>query len=299
MLHQRRCCATFLLILTLICAAGLPSGRAISAEFRPRLQREEYYSDFLQTNRTYWMYLPQGYHEDTDRKWPIIMFLHGGGERGDQLELVLRHGPIMEVVLKQRNLPFIIIAPQMPELSKEEQLRREERRKVERQEEPAPSRQPLRRETTNKTPRWGRLGPVEGWHDLEADLLLMLDRATNEYRGDVDRVYLTGLSYGGYGTWYMAMHHPDRFAAVAPICGAGPPDLAHKIGQLPVWLFQGGRDSVVRPEWALATAEALDLAGGDVRVTVHEDLSHDSWTRVYQGKDLYDWFLAHRRTERE
>jgi predicted peptidase len=296
--QQRRFYIKFLVSMTLICAAGLPSGLAISAESRPRLQREEYHSNFLQADRKYWMYLPEGYHRDK-RKWPVIMFLHGGGERGDQLELVLRHGPIMEVVLKQRNLPFIIIAPQMPELSEEAQLRREERRKLQREEEPGSSRKPLRRETTSKEPRWGRLGPVEGWHNLEDDLLLMLDRATNEYRGDVDRVYLTGLSYGGFGTWNMAMHHPDRFAAVAPICGAGPPDLAGKIGQLPVWLFQGGRDTVVRPEWTLATADALDLAGGNVRVTVHEDLSHDSWTRVYEGKDLYDWFLAHRRTERE
>jgi predicted esterase len=79
------------------------------------------------------------------------------------------------------------------------------------------------------------------------------------------------------------------------MCGAGDPAQVARIGRTPVWLFHGGRDPLVRPEWSLATAEALDRAGGDVRVTVHEDLTHDCWTRVYGGQDLYDWFLSHAR----
>ena len=78
------------------------------------------------------------------------------------------------------------------------------------------------------------------------------------------------------------------------MCGAGDPDQVHKIGQTPVWLFQGGRDDLVLPQRSLRSADALDRVGGNVRVTVHEDLGHDCWTRVYSGQDIYDWFLATR-----
>jgi predicted peptidase len=160
---------------------------------------------------------------------------------------------------------------------------------------PAGVRKPMLRETLGAEPPHGPLGPPNGWHENEEDLLAIVDATLSDYRGDPDRVYLTGLSYGGYGCWYMASRHPDRWAAVAPICGAGDLSEAHRIGRTPVWLFQGGRDDLVLPEWSLATADALDQAGGDVRVTVHEDLGHDCWTRVYGGQDLYDWLLSHTR----
>ena len=88
--------------------------------------------------------------------------------------------------------------------------------------------------------------------DFERDLLAIVDAALADYRGDPDRVYLTGLSYGGYGAWYMATHYPERWAAVAPMCGAGELSKVHQIGRTPVWLFQGGRDDLVLPEWSLA-----------------------------------------------
>jgi len=151
------------------------------------------------------------------------------------------------------------------------------------------------RETAGVEHLFGPLGPPNGWHESETDLLSILDGTLSSYRADPQRVYLTGLSYGGYGCWYMAMQHPDRWAAVAPVCGAGDLSAVHKIGDTPVWLFQGGRDDLVLPEWSLATADALDEAVGNVRVTVHEDLGHDCWTRVYGGQDLYTWFLSHTR----
>lgn len=277
-------------------AATLPQ---FATAQEPQLIRKQHYSPTLDTEREYWLYLPRGFRQDGQEKWPILMFLHGGGERGNQIELVLRHGPIKEVVLKRRDLPFIIIAPQMPEFSEEEQKKQEaERAKREaepKEEEDDDERLSLLSRPTGKPWKWGPLGPPEGWHAIQGDLLQMVDNAIAEYQGDPDRVYLTGLSYGGFGTWYMATHHPQRWAAVAPICGAGENDLVHRIGQLPVWLFQGGRDTVVLAEWSLATADALDEAGGNVRVTVHEELGHDSWTRPYAGQELYDWFLSHRR----
>ena len=151
------------------------------------------------------------------------------------------------------------------------------------------------RETTGADHPWERLGPPNGWHESEGDLLTIVDATLAECHADPDRVYLTGLSYGGFGTWYMASRYPDRWAAAAPICGAGDLSEVQRIGDLPVWLFQGGRDDLVLPEWSVVTAEALDRAGGNVRVTVHEDLGHDCWTRVYGGRDLYDWFHTHTR----
>jgi len=126
----------------------------------------------------------------------------------------------------------------------------------------------------------------------------MVDDTLRDYRADPDRVYLTGLSYGGFGTWYLAAARPDRWAAVAPICGAGSLKLLPRIAEArtPIWIFQGGRDRLVRPEWVLANAVALDKAGHpDVRLTVHEDMGHNVWSRVYEGWDLYNWFLSHRR----
>jgi len=258
-----------------------------STPSEPQLFRRAFHSSLTHTEREYWLYLPRG-HWDDDTLWPVILFLHGGGERGEDLEKVLEHGPIKEVA-NGRDLPFIVIAPQMPG-------RPGNAPSVSgRRPRPSGKRQPLVRQSLGKAPSWGSLGPPSGWHEGESDLLTILEDVLRVYHADADRVYLTGLSYGGFGTWYMAMHHPDRWAAAAPICGAGDPSQVHKIGKLPVWLFQGGRDNLVLPEWSLKTADALDRADGDVRVTVHEDLGHDCWTRAYGGQDLYDWFLSHSR----
>jgi predicted peptidase len=253
----------------------------------PQLLRKSFKSKLTDTVREYWLYLPRGYGDD-DRRWPVILFLHGGGERGEDLDKVLKHGPLKETS-NGRDLPFLILGPQMPS--------RATTTRPPRRLEPWPAgkRKPMLRETLDAEEPNGPLGPPNGWHESEQDLLAILDATLSDYRTDPDRVYLTGLSYGGFGCWYMASHYPDRWAAVAPICGAGELDEVHKIGHTPVWLFQGGRDDLVLPEWSLATADTLDEAGGDVRVTVHEDLAHDCWTRVYGGRDLYDWFLSNAR----
>lgn len=148
-------------------------------------------------------------------------------------------------------------------------------------------------------PRWAEKGTLdEGWDVIEEDLLGMIVETLDGYRGDADRLYCTGLSYGGFGTWYLAQTHPELFAAVAPLCGAGDPKKMRPIvdAGLPIWIQTGGRDPVVPAEHVVASARALEAAGHPgVRMTVHEDLNHDVWTRVYEGRDLYDWFLGQRR----
>jgi predicted peptidase len=288
-------------------------GMATPAADKPQLLRKPYTSTATGHQREYFLYLPRGYGAETERVWPVILFLHGGGERGNglaDLDYVLVHGPLMEAWIQRRDLPFIIVAPQLPVFGMHDQVGlREERPRPKRLASGVPPRrvearmdQPMQRSPDDTpapfgvTDEWGKKGAVKGWQRCEEDLLSIVDATLRDYRANPKRVYLTGLSYGGYGTWHMATAHPERWAAIAPICGGGNPELAHRLVQveMPIWIFQGGRDPLVKPQWIYAMANALEQAGHKtVRLTVHEDLGHDAWTRVYAGEDLYNWLLSH------
>ena len=284
------------LVLSLLSLAGAVDGADIDGRVQGELLRKPYVSTVSGEEREYFLYLPKGYETETGKLWPVILFLHGGGERGDgraDLEKVLLHGPLKEAWRKGRDLPFILISPQMPP---------RERPRAPRREEPRSERKlPLMsRKITGERPRWAPGGPPQGWSVYEKDVLNMVDATLKEYRADPARLYMTGLSYGGFGTFHYAGAYPYRWAAVAPICGAANPETLPRIAEakLPIWIITGGRDQVVRPEWVLQSATALEAAGHpDVRFTVHEDLPHNVWTRVYEGWDLYNWFLRHRRKQ--
>ena len=119
--------------------------------------------------------------------------------------------------------------------------------------------------------------PGRGWNPETLNALL--DRIILDYRVDRDRVYLTGLSMGGYGTWALAAAHPERFAAIAPICGGGNPKDASKLKDLPIWVFHGAKDPTVPLARSQEMVDALKEAGSDVKFTVYPDAVHDSWTR--------------------
>lgn len=129
------------------------------------------------------------------------------------------------------------------------------------------------------------------------DLMLLLDHLLANYKIDPARVYLTGLSMGGYGTWSAIAEHPDRFAAAAPICGGGNPEWGKAIGDLPIWAFHGDEDAVVPVERSIEMVKAVNAAGGQAKLTRYPETGHDSYTRTYANPELYDWFLRHRRGE--
>jgi predicted peptidase len=208
----------------------------------------------------YLLFLPDGYGVDTTKRWPLILFLHGAGERGSDVWKVATHGP-PKIDTTAENFPFIVVSPQCPD------------------------------------------GQI--WSD---DLLLaLLDDIESKYAVDTHREYLTGLSMGGFGTWNLGLSHPERFAAIAPICGGGETilltlarDFDHArlppIKSLGVWAFHGGKDPTVSPDESEHMVNMLKKIGcQDVKLTVYPDALHDSWTQTYANPELFAWFLEHSR----
>ncbi len=125
--------------------------------------------------------------------------------------------------------------------------------------------------------------------------MAMLDATKRDYNVDTTRLYLTGLSQGGYGTWAIGARHPDLFAAIAPICGGGNTSDAAAYKNLPVWAFHGDADPVVPPKNSQEMVDAVKAAGGDAKLTLYPGVGHDSWDKAYREAGLYDWFLKYRR----
>lgn len=301
---------TVLLFWSLVLAPQLPARAAEPSA--ARLVRQTYAGTLGE--RDYYVYLPVGYDSQPERRWPLLMFLHGDGERGDakqDLDWVLAHGPLYEAWVYKRDLPFVIVSPQLPLFGREKTVDyirdRDPATLPKRLADGVPPRPeefatPEAMDGAPADPALpvGPEGPPDGWPRLEEDLLKIVDQALKGLRTDPRRVYLTGLSYGGFGTWYLASRHPERFAAIAPVVGWGHPDLMAPLAErrMPVWAFAGGRDPVVRVKYFYPGLDKLEKLGhDDVRFTVHEDRGHDVWRRIYAGRDLYDWLLSHRLDE--
>ncbi len=226
----------------------------------------------------YLLYLPPGYDAKTAKKWPLILFLHGAGERGTNLAQVSVHGPAK---LVKKN-------PPVPKTESEEARKnREAATKL------------LRENFIVVSPQC----PVGERWDAEA-LLALLDSVLASHKVDAGRVYLTGLSMGGYGSWALLAQAPERFAAIAPICGGGSSigillpgsGKAAALKSLPVWAFHGAKDSVVVLAESERMVAAIRKAGvKDVQLTVYPEANHDSWTATYNNPKLYEWFLSHER----
>jgi len=202
-----------------------------------------------QSEVRYLLYLPETARKG--EKTPLLVFLHGAGERGDNIERVKIHGP-PKIVETGKSLPFIIVSPQCP-----------------------------------KRARWQP--EVVGQ---------LIDHIVATHPVDEDRIYLTGLSMGGYGTWATGSRYPERFAAIAPICGGGDPTKAWRLKGMPIWNFHGAKDRVVSIERSRRMARALEKVECDFNFTIYENANHDSWTETYANPKLYAWFLEHRRSDR-
>lgn len=134
--------------------------------------------------------------------------------------------------------------------------------------------------------------------DQQKRLTELLAHVKETYNIDEDRIYLTGLSMGGFGSWRLAADHAEMFAAVAPVCGAGDPKNAEKLAKLPIWAWHGTDDTAVPFERSVEMVDAIKAAGGEkVRFTSLEHIGHFSWQAAYQSNDLYAWFDRHRASE--
>ncbi|HUP46509.1 MAG TPA: prolyl oligopeptidase family serine peptidase [Thermoanaerobaculia bacterium] len=204
---------------------------------------------------------------------PVVLFLHGSGERGDDGLRQIEVGLGRAIRWHRERFPMIVVFPQAP--------------------------------------------PDTRWLGDEARFAMQaLDRSIAEFGGDPDRVYLTGLSLGGYGTWHLAMQHPDRFAALVPVCGGivkpesaqnvrqspltiGADDpystAAEKVKHIPIWIFHGADDTLIPPSESRRMHDELRRLGADVRYTEYPGVGHNSWDLAYGDPDLWNWLLRQRR----
>ncbi len=234
------------LLLAVLWIAGIWGDDAVMGAGQTEQKLTKHISKALECN--YLLSLPGGYGEK-EQNWPLLVFLHGAGERGDNLELVKKHGPPKRIE-QGKDYPFIVVSPQCP------------------------------------AGQW--------WTEKTDTLMALLDEIESKYAVDPERVYLTGLSMGGFGTWTLACRHPERFAAIAPICGGGEWYLADRLTNVPVWAFHGAKDSVVPLDLSEKMVQSVQRAGGTARLTVYPEANHDSWTATYDNRELYEWLLSHR-----
>ena len=298
-------------IFLTVCLSIISIGIYSQSVSLPELIRVLYKSDVDQIAHDFYLYLPYGFHSSSpERKWPVLLFLHGNGERGNgttDLDWVLKEGPLYEAWIQKRDLPFIIISPQLPMMGMDtvhDYIKY--RNRVAMQPRLAAG-VPPRPQEFEVPQKMNGEAPVEmirenefplGWEVVENDLLNMIETILTSYQGDATKLYLTGLSYGGHGTWYMASKYPKLWAAINPIVAFAQPDLMDSIAahKIPVWAFAGGRDEGKPVKYFYPALNRLEELGHhEVRFTIEADMGHDTWRRVYAGEDLYAWLLAHKK----
>lgn len=261
---QKRLFTALIMFIIVSVPVGFAQGE--SPEEGPWIPRE---SKIRGESYLYQVHLPRDW--SPLEQSPVILFLHGLGERGQDGLRQTRVGLGAIISQGQKEVPAIVIAPQC-----------------------------------RRGMRWD--DPV-----MEELVLNSLRSSLAEFNGDPARVYLTGISMGGYATFYFAARHPDLFAALVPVSGGillprdaildegSDPEAAHhetarKISHIPTWIFHGSQDTVVPVSESRKMARALKGAGGKVRFTEYSDAKHNSWDRAYSEDGLFMWMLSHRRS---
>jgi len=213
---------------------------------------------------------PDGYDPAGKTAYPLVIFLHGAGERGDDNELQLLEG-VREFAKPEtrKKHPAFVIAPQCP-LKKS----------------------------------WGHIKTIDGHLTLlktdepteSTGLTLELaETLPKEFRIDPKRIYITGLSMGGFGTWDVLARYPDRFAAAIPICCGGIPETAASFAKVPIWVFHGAVDPDVEVELSRKMVDALHKAGGKPGFTEYPGVGHESWIPTYRDPEVLDWLFAQKK----
>ena len=141
----------------------------------------------------------------------------------------------------------------------------------------------------------GNLPLPESPTEPSAMVLDLIEALCKDYRIDKDRIYLTGLSMGGYGTWDLISRRPELFAAAIPVCGGGDPAQAEKLARLPIWAFHGDADPLVPAERSRDMIAAIKKAGGEPKYTEYKGVGHDAWTPTYRDNKVLDWLFAQKK----
>lgn len=207
---------------------------------------------------------------NADRKYPLVIFLHGAGERGSDNAAQLKHGMREFCKAQWRDkYPCYVIAPQCPE---------------------------------NK--KWVDVDWSTSTHDMPASpsqslqlVFELADAMVKDSAVNDNRIYITGLSMGGYGTWDAIARRPNYFAAAIPICGGGDPKTADRFASLPLWCFHGDQDTAVPVKRSRDMIDALKAAGGNPKYTEYPGVGHDSWSRTYADPAVFQWLFSQLRQE--
>jgi len=210
------------------------------------------------------LFVPQGY--DQTKQYPLVLWLHGGGTRGNDLKLLLSHGNehgigFLARADNQARYPSFVLAPQCP---------------------------------TNRF--WGNSEANNPTTEMTL-VLEILDKVRQDHRVDSRRLYVMGMSLGGYGTWDIITRNPWTFAAAVPICGGGNPAKASLIAKTPIWVFHGDEDEMVNVSESRRMVAALQKAGGQPRYTEYKGVGHNSWVAAFKEPDFLSWLFAQTRSD--
>ena len=197
-------------------------------------------------NFQYVKYLPKDF--DESKEYPLIFFLHGAGERGDDLDVAMRHGYMKYVREEGKEYPFIFVAPQCPF--------------------------------------------DKYWGCYTESLIAFLEEIMETLPVDKRRVYLTGLSMGGTGSWMLAMACPEKFAALAPVCGSGIYWYGEAVRDIPIMMYHGDCDTIVPITESINMLNEVNKRGGNAQLKICYGVEHDAWNNAYGDDELLNWMLA-------
>lgn len=223
-----------------------------------------------QASLPYRLLKPDGYVKEGQDRYPLVIFLHGTVGRGADNVKQLRSGVeefVKDATRKQH--PCFLAVPQCP-----------------------------------SDKMWFNVGPNDAKGNLPlpqhptepaATVLDLIESLCSEHRIDRERIYVTGLSMGGYGTWDLISRRPELFAAAIPICGGGDPAQAEKLAKLPIWAFHGDADPLVPVARLRDMIAAIKKAGGEPKYTEYKGVGHDAWTPTYRDNAVLDWLFEQKK----